>query len=119
MHHVAAHFRQFKPVAVEQVLRLPKGNTQYLSMKKHLIQGARPMLPEILERDTFQYGYLCTLAVVSPPAYGIVHVADNHLGFDYRPKWPTWIGHDSFSYLIKNPIGQESDAACFHIFVGV
>lgn len=119
MHHVAAHFRQFKPEAVEISIRLTAGATKYLSMKKYLIQGARPMRPEILARDTFQYGYLCTLTVVSQPVYGIVQVADDHLGFDYRPMWPIWIGHDSFSYSIKNPIGQESDAACFHIFIGV
>ena len=85
-----------------------------------LVQGAADVDPQILQREqNFQGGYRCIPKVVTPPAYGKVKVSDDQLGFDYNPPSKYWVGKDSFSYSLVNIFGQESDAKCIYITVGL
>lgn len=119
-HHITAnHFRQFKPFVEERVLKLALCEYAYISMKDILIQGARPRDDNLLLKDTFQFGYRCTLHILAQPAFGTVAVSADTLGFDYVPKWPNWSGHDSFSFYLKNVLGQDSDAVCLHLLIGI
>lgn len=114
-------FRQFKPVAPEKIFRVLRWKTvHYLSMKTLLIQGAIPYDADVHAREgNFQGGYRCTLNIISQAALGSVAIGWDTLGFEYTPKSRSWYGHDTFSYSITNSLGQESDATCLHIFVGL
>ena len=112
-------YRAFKPGAWEKTFNLHSGKvSQYLDMKKFLIQGANPTQLGVLDsHEGFQGGYRCTLNVVVQPQFGKVTISDNHLGFDYTPLSIVWIGKDSFSYTISNCFGYESDAKCCFISI--
>ena len=112
-------YRAFKPVAEEKIFSLRSGlATQYLDMKKLLIQGANPTNQLILDtHEQFQGGYRCVLKIITPPTLGHVSISDNHLGFDYTPLSTSWIGKDSFSYSVINCFGYESDAKCCFISI--
>lgn len=114
-------YRAFKPVAHEKSFTVEnRWAPHYLPMKNILVQGADPTHEEILARDNnFQGGYRCTLNIKSPCAYGRVEVAADHIGFDYYPPHVGWTGLDAFSYSVTNIFGQESDAKCVFIAVGL
>jgi hypothetical protein len=95
-----------------------------ISMKPYLIQGANPLEPSIITNPAansvvpqFQGGYRCHIRLLTRARHGHVRIADNKLGFEYRPDMG-YYGDDSFSYCLVNSLGQRSDAACVRLRVG-
>ena len=126
-------YRVFKPQAWEQTFKFNSNQTGifYLEMKDKnyidstsnepyniLVQGANPFNAVTLAQEKdFQGGYRCTLKVVTQPNFGSVKVLP--LGFLYTSVSPVWMGNDSFSYSVVNPMGYESDARCIFVSIGL
>lgn len=66
----------------------------------------------------FLGGFQCSLEILSPCGYGLARVSDNKCGFYYQPPYG-FEGRDSFSYRVVTPFGQQSDAACVQLYIGV
>lgn len=112
-------FRHATPIAKELVFHTKINARTYLSLKPMLIQHANPYDESVhAAQNNFQGGYRQTIQLLSPAAFGRAEVDGDHLGILYTPK-PNWRGHDSFSYRLVNFMGQESEAHCIHVFVGL
>ena len=91
-------------------------------MKKYLLQGANPPdktidNPRDPEYQYFQGAYRCTLEVLNEPKHGVLQMAEDQLGFVYRPE-VGYYGDDKFMYRIINCMGQASPTACITLKVG-
>lgn len=112
--------RHFYPVAVDKTVRASYQPSIYIGMKEHLIQGAKPFDQAAHDKyNNFQGGYRCDMVIMSQPAKGTIAIAEDKLGFEFFPPQVGWSGHVAFSYKLVNPFGQESDAKCIHVYVGV
>lgn len=93
-----------------------------LPMKRFLIQGANPIDTEIIDTEEtptgFQGGYRCTLKLISTAAHGHVRISDDKSAFEYKADLG-YYGYDSFAYRLVNAMGQESEAYCIRLSIGV
>ncbi len=66
----------------------------------------------------FLGGFRCTLEILTPCVHGQARIGYDHRTFEYRPNFG-YTGRDSFSYRVRTVFGQESDAACVQLYVGI
>lgn len=120
-------FRHFVPRSEDIVVHTPQGQSTeffYISLKHLLIQGANPIDSNLISRadsagvQQFQGGYRCFHEIVGVPAHGELQLSWDRLGFEYRPELG-YRGGDSFSYMLRNVMGQESNVSCVSLFVRV
>lgn len=126
-HVLAPIFRHFIPRSEDLVIHTPGSQSVeffYISLKHLLIQGANPIDSNLISRadstlsPQFQGGYRCFPEILSDPSHGVVQLSGNRLGFEYRPEMG-YRGGDSFSYRLRNVMGQESNVSCVSLFVRV
>lgn len=119
-------FRHFVPRSEDLVVHTPQGQATeffYISLKHLLIQGAHPIDSNLISLadvtgTQFQGGYRCFPEIVGAPFHGEAQLSWDRLGFEYKPELD-YRGGDSFSYRLRNVMGQESNVSCVALFVRV
>ncbi len=76
------------------------------------------VLPDDGPAGQFLGGFRCNLEILTPCVHGQVRIGVNRISFEYRPLFG-FSGRDSFSYRVVTALGQQSDASCIQLFVGV
>jgi hypothetical protein len=109
-------------VQVEVVNGAGADSYKRLPMRRFLIQGANPIDDKIIDTEDvptgFQGGYRCTLKLISTAAHGHVRIYDDKSEFEYKADLG-YYGYDSFAYKLVNAMGQESEAYCIRLSIGV
>lgn len=67
----------------------------------------------------FLGGFRCYAEILSQCARGKVRIAPSRRAFEYMPDTVGYIGRDSFSYRVITSLGQQSDASCVQLYLGV
>lgn len=66
----------------------------------------------------FLGAFHCRLEILSPCANGVARIGQDKRSFEYRRN-TGYTGRDSFSYRVISSLGQQSDAACVQLYVGI
>ena len=90
---------------------------------EYLIQGARPLDTTLVDAggfgvNQFQGGFMCFIELLTSSAHGQARVSGDKIHMEYRPD-TGYSGTDSFAYRLTNVLGQQSDASCVTVHVGV
>lgn len=66
----------------------------------------------------FLGAFNCRLEILSPCTNGVARLGQDKRSFEYRRN-TGYTGRDSFSYRVISSLGQQSDAACVQLYVGI